>query len=191
MSCRVLGDPDNWGAVIWSSLLLCPSPLSTAARAGGVWGTFRAGPGEAPAPFPQPMFGLWLQQGHKRQRGEGAGAGPAASPCAGASRGADTGNRGRGDPLESSGCPPSPLVPSPCPTGPVSSPSTRGLVLPSPRCPLSPGRALPHPRGSPGGWGSRAGFVRCHPRWSGSGRAREVLRMPEPGILGPGETGVG
>lgn len=82
-----------------STSLLSPSSPSMPARAGGVWGTFTASgpaPGGSSSAFSQPMFGLWLQHGHKRQRGEGAGAGPAASPCAGASRGAATGNQGWG-----------------------------------------------------------------------------------------------
>lgn len=78
------GSPQVHGVLLpWGILLLAPG-----------WGAAWAAPAlcwlqgrrELPAPpLPQPMFGPWLQQGHKRQRGEGAGTSLTASgpPCRG------------------------------------------------------------------------------------------------------------
>lgn len=77
--CRVLGEPPGeWGAAALGHFVARP-------RLGGCPGSPGAALApravrELPAPpLPQPMFGPQLQQGHKRQRGEGAGTAPAAS----------------------------------------------------------------------------------------------------------------
>lgn len=134
-SCRVLGGPPGAD----------PRRLSPGPQAGG------GGSGRLPAPpFPQPMFGPRLQQGHKRRRGEGAGVGPGAGlgalpPGLGPPGGGCSGPR-----------------PSPAQTPP---PLERARLLPAPM-----GAGERGPGGS--GWGPRSTLAVGAPGWGSLARSQ-------------------
>lgn len=147
---------------------------SGAARAGGVWGTFRASPGEAPAPFP--CLGFGCSRAIKGSVGRALAPGPRCLRVP-----EHPGERlpgMRAEPMDSvlgvspdHCCPvrvPPALgnTPTPAPAGAqgIPRPVLRGS---SSRCPLSPGRALLAP--SPGlSWGLRSCFDPVPPSVSGS-----------------------